>query len=111
MRFMRKSERSAVDLNSRVPVSQSGLGQRRPTTAATAGRNPEACSPSSLPKTGRGPGWNPGVEIERAALDTPSTGASREADALTEFHISQILDVFRLLDRWDREVSDENKIV
>ncbi len=97
-------EHSAVDSKSGEPVHQSGPGLKRPTPPLTGGRKSPARPSASLqPKTGRGPGWNPGIEIEREALDTTSPSDDREAVALSDFEVSQLLDFFQLLDRWDRE--------
>ena len=109
-------EQSAVESKSGEPVHQSGPGLSRPTSPSTSGRKPEARprvpvfvqsreAGLAQPKTGRGVGQRPTIEIEREALDTPSTGAERHAVQLDDEAISQILDFFRQLDRWDREGS------
>jgi hypothetical protein len=109
-------ERSAVDSNSGQSVHQSDPGLRRPTPPVRDGRKPSARPRSSdslesreaglsQRKTGRGAGRSLAIEIEREVLDTSSTSAKRDAVDLDDEAISQILDVFRLLDRWDREGS------
>jgi hypothetical protein len=96
-------ERSAVCSNSGKTVHQSVPGLKRPTTSPTGGLKPSA-RPSSLQrKTGQGAGQGPAIEIEREALDAPRASADREAVALSDFEASQIIDFFRLLDRWDQE--------
>jgi hypothetical protein len=98
-----KGERSADVLNSGETVYQSVPVLKRPTPSPTDGRTPSARLSFLQPKTGQGAGWNPAIEIEREALDTSSPGADCEAVALSDFEISQLLDFFRLLDRWDQE--------
>jgi hypothetical protein len=124
-------ERSAVGPKSGPSVSQSDPGLRRPTPPPTAGRKPEArppihshgfgfglgVAPESReaglpyqPKTGRGAGQSPAIELQREALDTSKTiGTSkaqalnaRTADSLTDDDIQQFIEFFKILDRWDR---------
>ena len=128
---LRVGERSAVGPKSGPSVHQSDPGLRRPTPPPTAGRKPGA-RPRSLrshalgvgialesraaglpyqPKTGRGAGETPAIELQREALDTSKTiGTSeaqaltaRNADSLSDDDIQQIIEFFKILDRWDRE--------
>jgi len=127
-------ERDAVGPKSGPSVTQSDPGLRRPTPPPTAGRKPEArppphsCASDSAvavavavkpceaglpyhPKTGRGVGQSPAVELQREALDTsnttePSTPPApnaRTADSLSDDDIRQFIVFFQTLDRWDRE--------
>jgi hypothetical protein len=89
-----RNKRSAVGLKSGVPVGNSGPVLRRPTSPATAGRNPEACSSPAQPKSW--PGCGAGSSAE---------GAEREASALEldDAAVSTLLEFFQILDEWDRE--------
>lgn len=107
-------ERSAVDSKSGEPVTQSGPGLRRPTTAATAGRNPEARPSPSQPKTGWGAGQSPAIEFRREALESSLTQSveceavaldASSPDYLDEQSIQQLISFFETLDRWDREAN------
>ena len=115
-------EKSAVEYKSGEPVHQSGPELRRTRPLRTSGRKPEAhpCTPVvaesraaglSQPKTGRGAEQRSAIEIEREALDSPSSSAKRDAVDLDDHSISQILDFFRLLDRWDREGSHADQVM
>lgn len=89
-----RNKRSAVGLESGVPVANSGPVLRRPTPPPTAGRNPEACSSPAQPKSW--PGCGAGSPAERA---------DREASALQldDAEISTLLRFFQILDEWDRD--------
>jgi hypothetical protein len=97
-------KRSAVRNNSGEPVHPSGPGLGvGPTPPPTAGRKPEACPPKSL-----------GVSIRPAPSQhktgrVPEGGAlgGREAPALSldAFSVSQLRQLFGLLDQWDREAA------
>jgi hypothetical protein len=93
LRSMR-NKRSAVGLESGVPVANSGPVLRRPTPPATAGRNPEACSSPPQPKSWPGCG-----------AGSPAEGAGSEArmPELDAAEISTLLRFFQTLDEWDRE--------
>jgi hypothetical protein len=114
-------ERDAVRIpNSGLPVDHSGPGLRvGPTLPATAGRKPEARLPIiSAPVHSV---ENIGVKESRAAGlsqrksgqgfgDRVPVNVEREAFALGAFpaeldpaSISQMRELFELLDRWDRE--------
>jgi hypothetical protein len=66
---------------------------------------------SIQPKTGRGTGQSPVVQIRREAPNTSSTSECREADTLndspdrelSEYETQQFIEFFTILDRWDRE--------
>jgi hypothetical protein len=115
-------EQSAVESKSGQPVHQSGPGLRRPTSLRTSGRKPEACPCTpvlaesrkaglSQPQTGQGAGRRPAIESEREAVGTSSASAKRDAVDLDDAAISQILDFFRLLNRWDQEGSHANQVM
>jgi hypothetical protein len=104
-------ERSAVCSNSGKTVHQSVPGLKRPTPSPTGGRKPSARPSRLQPKTGRGAEQRSASEIEREALETSSPSADREAVALSDFEITQILNLFRQLDRWDRKGSDASEVV
>jgi len=124
-------ERSAVRLNSGQSVHQSDPGLRRPTPPPTAGRTPEARPPihshdfgvaakhreAGLPsqrKTGRGVGQSPAIELQREALDSsPASDPHRadpldtgRAESLSDEDIRQIIDFFKMLDRWEKETHE-----
>lgn len=96
---MQTGEHSAVGSKSGLTGSQSGPGLRRPTSVATAGRNPAARPTPPQSKTGPGCGaGSPAITREREAL-----ALNPSADAFDESAIQQLIEFFELLDRWDRE--------
>lgn len=119
----RMGERSAAGQKSGATVHQSVPGLRLPTPPATAGRKPAArppdsCSesreagPQSQPKTGRGAGQCPAVEVLREAQYKHASSNSSEQgkhseDPLTldETSTRALLEFFLMLDRWDREAN------
>lgn len=122
----RSGERSAVGLKSGNSVANSEPVLRRPGTPATAGRKPAARPPSlrgreaaplTQPKSWPGFGAGP-EEVARARASArglpPEPSVRREAsalDALDSESLSSLRAFFELLDRWDREASNDAKVM
>jgi len=92
--MMAKGKRNEVRLKAGEPVAHSGPGLRdEPTLPPTADRKPAACPAISQPKSGR--------EREGSALAV--SGGAADGHLLTTAELMELVELFQLLSRWDRE--------